>query len=63
MVVILNTKIKCIFFGDVNISVNGNHDILKFTFTLNVFYLRTKSVIIFYSILLFSICFLSMKVW
>ena len=52
------------FFGDVNVSINKNLDILKFTFTLNMLYLRFKSVIIsiFYCILLFSICFLQ-KIW
>ena len=33
------------FFGGVNISVNGNSDILKLTFTVNAFFLRTKSLI------------------
>ena len=32
----IHTHIKVSFFSDVNISVNGNHNILKFTFTLNV---------------------------
>ena len=45
-------------------SVNGNQDILKFAFTLNVFYLGTKHAIIlmFSCILLFSIDFSAMKV-
>ena len=52
------------FFCDVNISVNGNRDILKFTFTLNIFYLRTKGaiILIYYCILLFSISFSSLQV-
>ena len=33
-------------FGDVNVSVYGNSDVLKFTFTLKCVLLRTKSVII-----------------
>ena len=38
-------------------------DILKFTLTLKVFYLRAKSAIylIFYCILLFPICFSALK--
>ena len=35
------------FFGDVNVSVNGNRDVLKFMFTLNAFCFRTKSATIF----------------
>ena len=49
-------KLKCHFFNDVYVSINGNCDILKFTSTLNAFYLRTINIIIviFYFILLFS---------
>ena len=60
----LNTKTNynAIVFGDGNVSVKGNRDISKFTLTLNVFYLRAQSAmfLIFYCILLFSICFLSL---
>ena len=41
------TNLNDIFFGDVHVSVIGNRDILKFMFTLNWAYLRTKSVAIF----------------
>ena len=52
----LKDKKKVFLFGDINISVNGNHDIFMFTFTFNTFYLRTKSVIIliFYCLLSFT---------
>ena len=51
------------FFGDGNVSVKEDRDILKFTLTLNVFFLRAQSAIylIFYCILLFSICFSALK--
>ena len=44
-------------FGDVNLSVNRNRDILKFMVILNGSYLQTKIIIIliFYCILLFYI--------
>ena len=53
-----DTNQKIHFFGDVNVSVNGNCDIWKFTSTLNTCSLITKSVVIliFNYILLFSIC-------
>ena len=35
-------KMKCHFFGDVNISVNGNQNILKFAFPLDVYYGNQK---------------------
>ena len=40
----LKDKLKCIFFGDVNVSINASHGILKFVSTLNAFYVRTRSV-------------------
>ena len=62
VLLLYGNKLNCHFFGDVNVSVNGNRDILKSTSKLNTLYLRTKGVIIliFYCILLFSICFSSM---
>ena len=53
----LNTnKIKRHFSVTFNISVNGNHNILMFAFTLNVFYLTTK-VVFCYILLVFPISF------
>ena len=54
--VLIERKIKMAFFDDVNIRVNGKQSLLKFTQTLEIFYLKTKRVIIliFNCILLFS---------
>ena len=48
---------KWVFFGDVNISINGKNDILKFTFTLEIQKCNYFDVLLYLG-LLFSICFL-----
>ena len=60
MTLFLNTKTNknVISFGDGNVSVNENRDILKFSFTLNVFYLRIKRAIIFNILLYIAIFYL-----
>ena len=45
-------------FGDVNVSVYGNSDVLKFTFTLKCVLLRTKSVNNFNHLLYIAALFL-----
>ena len=45
-------------FSDVNVSVNGNPDILKLMSTLNSYCLRSKSI---YSIAIFSLIFILVK--
>ena len=47
-VILTQRQIEMSFFGDVNISVNGNHDIFKFTFTLKALCFRTKNVIMLF---------------
>ena len=46
------------FFGDGNVSVNENRDILKCLFTSNVFYLRFKHTTILNILLFISILYL-----
>ena len=56
----LNTKtnINVIFFGDGNVSVNENCDILKFSFTLSMFYFGIKRTIILNILLYITIFYL-----
>ena len=49
-----------VLFGDVtNIRINGNHEILEFTFTLEIQKCNNFNVLLYIHVLfLFSICFL-----